>query len=410
LKYLIKGNETFIFLKKSYITMLLKMGGTVKVGSDTLDATAANTPKTGLSIVNNITHSMFKEIRIKLGGTVINRAQDQYPFKVYMQLLTSAGRDMQEYYLPCAGWIKDTAGQMDATITEDNKEAKCLNAGLLRRRREFFGETDVVGEFVFKPHTGLCLADILIPPFIDVEVELTRHDNPYFYLKSSQSTNNFNLEILEAIYEVLRYQCNTPYVSSIEKMLLDHPINMNLTDGHINTITVPANIRNFTVENLFHGNVPKKIALAMVGVDAFNGDPQKNPYNFQHFNVSHVKLLKNGQEYPVPECRTDFTATPNRFLSTFHKMMVSLNADYNDHCAAITPKEYSNGHFFYSFFMLPDKEAGWEMHQIQTGPSQIRLEIIFASNLAKAIQLIVFYTSDSVLTIDHLRRVSVVHQ
>lgn len=413
LKFLIKGNESFIDLRRSYINFKLRITGSGKDDKDeTHDASYAKFGKTGATVINAIGQTIFKDCRAKLGTTVVSDAGEQYGFKVVQQIMTGAVKDSQDvYFLGAIGWVKDKAGQMDAPITATSAgNAACENPAMIERRKMFGTQGNPVAEIVMKPHTGLTMLDKYIPPFIDVEIELTRHDNPNFYMFSSLGNHNFDLEIEDPVYEVRRYLNSTSYVANVERMIVERPITLRLTDGHINTITIPANVRNYTVENLFHGNVPKKITFAMVSVDNFNGHREKNPFNFQHFDISHMRLLKNGQEYPYPECKTDFSSSPPQFLATWHRMMMSFNSDYNDHCVNISPSEYANGYFFYSFYMAPDQESGWELHQIPSGPSQVRLELTFGTALAKSVQLIVFYESDSIVTIDNLRRVSVVHQ
>lgn len=412
LKFLVKGNESWIDLRESPIYFRARMVGTGKEAGktgkdDELDATWANFAKTGATVVNGIGHTLFKDCRAKLGSTIVSDAGENYGYKAMIQIMTGAVRDTQEIYLQGSiGWEKDTAGHMDAAVVNGNSENKALVT-----RREMFGkEGDPVLEICMKPHTGLTMLEKYIPPFLDVEIELTRHDNPNFYMMTGLENHTFDIEIEDPVYEVRRYLNNSAYVANVERMVIEHPIKLRLTDGHINTITIPGGVRNYTIENLFHGNVPKKIAFAMVHVDNFNGAHNKNPFNFHHFNVSHMRLLKNGQEYPYPECRTDFSSKPPLFLQTWHRMMMSFKSDYNDHCVYVTKKDFANGFFFYSFFMPPDQESGWEMHQVPSGPSQIRLELTFDTALTKSIQLIVFYTSDSIVTIDNLRRVSVVHE
>jgi hypothetical protein len=119
--------------------------------------------------------------------------------------------------------------------------------------------------------------------------------------------------------------------------------------------------------------------------------------------------MKNGLEYPVNETVTNFKSTPQTFMQAYHRMMMSLNADYSEHVISITPEEYSNGTFFYSFIMAPDQEGHSETKQISSGPAQIKIDVRFGTSLPQSIQMIVYSESDTIVSVDKLRRVVVTH-
>jgi hypothetical protein len=49
-----------------------------------------------------------------------------------------------------------------------------------------------------------------------------------------------------------------------------------------------------TAENLFTGAKPRRVLIGLVDTEAINGDPAKNPYNFENVDVSKVKVPRNG--------------------------------------------------------------------------------------------------------------------
>ena len=52
-------------------------------------------------------------------------------------------------------------------------------------------------------------------------------------------------------------------------------------------------------ENLFLGQLPKCIVIGMVENKAFNGDKDKNPYNFKLFDVNYLALHVGGKQIPA---------------------------------------------------------------------------------------------------------------
>ena len=411
LKFLLNGNDTFIDLRRSYIELKFKLIGskTIKEGEKDVqvDTTLTMINKSKLSVVNNIAHSLWKWIRIRLGNQTVTLGESGYGHLAYIQLLCNSTQEAQDTYFQVTGWKKDVAGKMDSSVDSTSPSTE-NNTSLYSRREAFFDHTTGIGHFRMKPHCGLMFMNKKIIPFLDIEVELARHDNPDFFCKSAFD-RTYNIEILHAKYHVQRYKCSAAYVAGVERMLKVHALPYKYPDFHINTCTIPANTSNYSNDNLFHGNVPGKIIFAFVKTANFNGQRTSNPFNFDHFNIQSFRLLKNGVDYPYPELITDFNAVPPAFLDAYHQLMMNMNADYNEHVVSITPKEFGNGYLLFSFNMNADQDADYNLFNPMHRPSQIRADIRFASNLTNSVQMIVYYESPTLVTVDFARRVVVTH-
>lgn len=418
LKFVIEGNESLISLPKSQIYLKLRLVGKGKIVSTTgtgqsavttttnTDVKTASFATSGLSVANAIAHSLFRSVEVKLGNQIITLGNSDYGYKTVLQLLCTATKESQDTYLSVVGWHKDVPGAMDAP------EAYSGQNTALKTRRNFFTE-DGIGEFIIRPHTAIQNLDKCILPYCTLEIALQRHNNPQFYMKAINnevSDTPFDIEIVQAYYEVQRFKGTVPFMQDLELMLKAHPIIYNLKDSHIHTCTIPANVSNYSNDSLFHGSVPRRIIIAFVQTTNYNGAYTKNPYNFHHFNIESLRLMKNGLEYPVTETVTNFKSTPNTFMQAYHRMMMSLNADYSEHVISITPDEYARGTFFYSFIMAPDQEGHSEAKQLSAGPAQIKIEVRFADNLEKSIQMIVYSENDTTVSVDTARRVVVTHK
>lgn len=404
LKFNITGNNTFINLFKSYIQFKFKLVGKSKIGDDNdVGVKLSEMGKSGLSVVNNIAHSLFKSVKLKISNQEITISDDSYAYKTYIQLLLNSTKENQETYFRVTGWAKDTADKMDSFNTTDNKA--------IMTRRNCFSDEDGVGEFFMKPHLGINFLDKCIIPFTDLELELSRHDNSDFYMMHKGDSHKYNIEISEARYWVQRYTCNPNFVASVEKMLLEHPIEYRIKDSSITNFSLPSGISNYSNDNLFYsGNVPERIIIAFVMTDAFNGVANKNPFSFKHLNIQSLKLMKNGLPYPYPEIITNFQESPNSFLSAYHLFMNSLGADYNSHTTSITPDEFHKGFYMYSFLMAPDQESGTDLLTLSNKPSQIRLEIRFGEALKAPVQMLVYFENETSLQMNIKREAIVLHQ
>ena len=68
--------------------------------------------------------------------------------------------------------------------------------------------------------------------------------------------------------------------------------------GEIRTYSHPNDNRRFECSNPFHNQLPNRIVMILLKQAAFGGDITMNPFTAGKFNVSTIKQLVNGEEYP----------------------------------------------------------------------------------------------------------------
>ena len=64
------------------------------------------------------------------------------------------------------------------------------------------------------------------------------------------------------------------------------------------SIPVASNTLEVSKEQLFYGQVPKIIVMAMVDNEALSGAYNKNPFHFKHNNIKHIDLRMSGTSNP----------------------------------------------------------------------------------------------------------------
>ncbi|PFX23496.1 hypothetical protein AWC38_SpisGene11983 [Stylophora pistillata] len=97
-------NQTeFIDLTRSFVELdfAFKTTGNANLTSRADDVNRMLTP------VNNIAHYLFKQINVKLNGTLITEQVDMYHLKAYIQTLLNFDRQDGESILAPAGWRND---------------------------------------------------------------------------------------------------------------------------------------------------------------------------------------------------------------------------------------------------------------------------------------------------------------
>ena len=97
-------------------------------------------------------------------------------------------------------------------------------------------------------------------------------------------------------------------------------------------------------ENLFLGQLPKRLVIGMVENKAFNGDKEMNPYNFQHFDADYLALHVDGKQFPSKPLIPDFA----NGLCTRSYASLFTGTGYMGHDCGnqISCKEYASDPFY----------------------------------------------------------------
>ena len=93
----IDPQDDFINLAKSYfeVELQLKLDNAGNIANDTL-----------VTICNNFIHSLFKQINVRLNGTLISPQTDNYHHKAFIDTVIHNDRDDGETILKPEGWFK----------------------------------------------------------------------------------------------------------------------------------------------------------------------------------------------------------------------------------------------------------------------------------------------------------------
>ena len=88
------------------------------------------TDKIALGPVNNFMHSMFSQVEVSLGDTLITPQTNLYPYRAMVETLLNYSEDSKKSYLTSAMYYQDKAGVMDSILLDGTGiDVKTLNSG-----------------------------------------------------------------------------------------------------------------------------------------------------------------------------------------------------------------------------------------------------------------------------------------
>ena len=373
---------------------LLEVKACIKTTNDSpVDAAVAVAP------INNTLHSLFSQIDVSLNDVNVSSATTTYPYRAYIETHLNYGTDAKKSRLQAAMYFIDDNLTVSNPIP-DSSSAR--NMGLKRRH-------------------GICTAkptfDMIGPLHVDVfnqskymlngvtmKVRMTRSKDSFVLMAKSDVTESFKVDILSAKLFVRKLKITPSLCLAHERILQQKTAKYPITRVECKVIHLPQGQKSFTHDNLFLGQLPKRIVLGLVDNRAFNGDISLNPYNFQHCNLNYLAVHLDGQQVPWAPLQPSFSGSS--YIRAFYTQFTGGDGISSDTGNTIGREQFVNGHALYCFDLTPDLSSSCGHHFSVTKSGNLRLELAFEVALSITGNVLVYSEFDNVIEIDKDRKVT----
>ena len=159
-----------------------------------------------------------------------------------------------------------------------------------------------------------------------------------------------------------------------------------------------------TLDNAVLRQLPKRIIIGFVDSNAFNGNRQLNPFNFQNFSVNYLSLYVDGVRVPSKPLQP--RSPVKIFVEAFlHTSFSGTGIHFSNEGISINCFTYSKGLFLTAFDLTPDMSAHTAFHWNLVRSGSICIEVRFDNALTSTINCIVYAECDNVLEIDSNRQI-----
>ena len=419
-------NKHYIDVNNIFIELTLQL-----TKSDGTDITKAEV-KTGF--VNNIFHSLFQNVEVKLNQKTVTDSDQNYHYLAYLTKLMSYSPEFFETQGALFGWAKDEAGSMDANTLEaatsfgevtmagssvvgtssNTKVVASLDKPgntMSRRTGWFFDNFDGSDNY----HDLVLFDKVMVTPFTQekllpygIELFLTlERAKPAFYLMSStvNKATPAKIEIKDIKLHVPYVKLSDPTFLSLETGKAGKSRRMPIVRSRVIRHPIAQGTIHPVIQHLFSGrSLPQKIMVGFVTNKAESGFIERNPFNFNHNNVGQIQIFKNGQAYPRFPFRPDFTKKMyvKEFASVFDVANVrNVNVGF-----PINYDEYPTGFSFYGFDLTGDQTKDEDTAHLREY-GDITFDVVFKTAPTEAITMVVFAEYEEELIFDPMNNVKV---
>ena len=372
----------YVNLKKTYLQLKVKL----------INADGSNVENGKLvAPINLVLHSLFSQVDVQLQQQLVSTGQN-YGYKAYMETLLEYGSNAKNTQLGAQGFFKDKNQSFDADIVLNVQNI--LHSGMVDRYVYFMQSKPV--ELIGPLMADICQQNRFLLNGIEIQIKLWPSKD-IFRLFTKEENPGYKLEIMDATLKVCK-------VTPTPALLIGHGNALKESNAlyphqktQLKTFNISKGLYNFMLDDLFQGQVPSRVVVAMVTSKAFNGDYKLNPYNMQHFDISTLGIYVDDESVPGKPLQMNF-ADGREWMAAYHAMYAGLNRDGQDWGNDIDQNDFFGGSALFVFDLLPGDQPALQK-------SNVKIEGIFKEALSENITVIIYAKFPSMLEITEARSV-----
>ena len=350
---------------------------------------------TKVGSANMLLNALFVQVDVSLNGKLVSSATNTNPYRAILETLLCYGPAAKASQLTSALFYKDTAGYLDDTDpTKDD-----ANTGLKARYNHTKESKSV--EMIGRIHEDIFNIERLMINGVDLRLKFTRSKNA-FCLLSPATGADFKV-VIEDVILFIRKEKVSPSVmlghaEALRKTTAKYPIKRI----DFKVFSVPRGALNISQDNLFNGQIPKRLAIAMVDNDAYSGNYKKNPFNFKTNDLSFLGIYVDGEPLPGKPLQPKFDQT-NAYIRAYQSLFSGTGSMFEDIGNDISRDDFNEGYAIFCFDLTADLSNGGHYNLIKMG--NLRLELQFAKALPQSINVIILSEFENLIEVDNQRNV-----
>lgn len=338
-------SSSYLDLSKSFIEVELQVVNAAD-GANWVAATRTH-------LANNLAHTLFKQMVVRLNGTLITPQTDYYHQIAFIETVLNHDQEDTEDLLECQGFydcfdVPDdgdddelTANQADTTHNDfaalpDDKKRMVL------ARVKFLGGNRVLLRFT--PALEIFRLPRLLVPQVQLQLQLYLNNPRMWSLVYNGAVVPRLTEADISTRLVLKQVTLQPAVDQAirNRRSKGATVSYPVVRSAIRTFSHAANEREFQIQDPFYKQVPNRLIVALVRQAAFNGDSRYNPFTYELYNLSSIALTINGEEYPYQRLELTHNSAA-KDIRGYHRFLEATGCLQRGKGNLIKKKDWGNG-------------------------------------------------------------------
>lgn len=361
---------------------------TNQAGTD-FDATQNNR----LSILPYALNTMWEQVDIHLGNTQISQASNTYPYRAYIEALTSYNEAAIKTHLRSAGFVnlKSMPNNVDTDLAALTNESRVFS---------LFGRI----------HADIFNSDKLLLNGVPLHLTFIRGKDAFNFLASVAVTGGAaqpdpKLNIQDASIFVRKVKVAPALLSAHAKALQITSAKYPIKRVDVKVINLTSGQSTFVLDNVWMGAMPTRLIIGLVRHDAYNGTISLNPLAFSNYGLNYLAVNINGEVFPPRPYQPDFAN--DNYAREYFDFFNNLGATLGGTAPDVSYAEYKDRKCLFAFNFNADFENPKENEYVNPAKDGfMNIELHFSTNLTNALKVICWAQFDNTIEIDNNRNVT----
>jgi hypothetical protein len=345
--------------------------------------------------VNNLLHSMIKQLKLSIGDKQITASPQTYAYRALFEKRFGYSNDAKKAHLTSALYYDDNAKRASFISPSGTSGG---------------GELGKPCELMDKLHFDFGFQNKYLLGGCRLSFELFLNE-PKFYLKTKDlQTNGYYLptvEILDACLYIYKAKLYAPIAQAHQLALEKGPAKYPFTHSRVKTHTINPGTMDEIIDHVHIGQMPRRIFVALVSHEAFNGSLITNPYYFQNFNLNYMAAFIDGEQYPTRAYQPNFTS--GEYLREYLGFCNAANQNSTDSTLCLSREAWKDGNTIFGFNFAPDLSdgCGATEHVNHLRYGTLGLHLKFSIPFASPVTVIIFCEFDKLMELNNLRNAEI---
>ena len=370
-------------------------------------ASGAHNPVCNMLPVNGLGTAWFKKIDVKLNGTTVSFDGNIYSHRAGIENRLSYPDRVKKGHLSMMGFDEELEAfdkiNNGDLHWDDANPAEHAYPAILRRYLKGKASTNMYT--IARIHSEIFEQLKLLPPNTVLDIDFDRH-NSDFLLLTKHNNRNYILKMescklltrLVDMDEEITAEIDSVSLSGRSMLYPVHRVKMMYYSCGANVVEL-SNLNLLTME----GNLlPHRIIVVMVREDAVHGNYNRDPFNYQHFNLAEFSLKVGSEQVPLLKLKCNMDDDSNDILRPLFSVLLAKHSLFSNKELGINPSNYRNGNVFLAWD-LSQMPPGQSFEMTKEKPVSLILKLRRANNFV--INVIVYSEYDSEIEMLNNRKV-----
>ena len=338
--------------------------------------------------------TQFKDIQVYINGRLVSNNDNLSAYRSYLETLLTYSEQSKNDQLACSLFYKDNGDNLDWIDENIADPEKTKNDGLTIRYEKT--KNSKTFETFGRIHSEMFTQNKLFPGGNEIRIKNFRTNPDFSLISKTKTADSFQISTDTAILYIR--QCEIPdyILESHKKAIQTRNMKFPVRRGMLKFFSKSSGRSDLSEPNLVSGTLPTKLIIGLVDSEAFNDNINKNPFNFQNFNLQSIVLRKNGTAMPFEELCFDYNN--DIYTQGYMSLIIATSKLFQDQGFNITPEEYKNGYTLYGFDLTSDITPGNSINLLQQG--KLSLELKLKEVCSSSITIIVYLEFESIVELN----------